>query len=111
MIKATVRYSVEDNKFYIDVESSTYQIDSLISRNMSQLDKIINEGKQAYAIFESIAGSQITFRCLLNAGEVDVECLVSLVEKKKEKVSFGSFHILIDPSKAGKDFIKVSEVV
>ena len=109
MIEATVRYSVEDNKFYIDVESSTYQIDSLINRNMSQLDKILNEGKQAYALFESISSSSITFKCLLNAGDVDVDCLVSRVEKKQ--AAFGGFHILIDPSKQGKDFIKVSEVV
>ena len=108
MIKATVRH--EDNKVLINVQSSTYQVD-VVTKNALGLDKILNEGKQAYALFESIAGSQITFRCLLNAGEVDVECLVSLVEKKKEKVSFGGFHILIDPSKAGKDFIKVSEVV
>ena len=106
MIEATVR---QEDKIFIDVGSSTYQVDVVTSRNCEKLDKILNEGKQAYALFESIAGSQITFKCSLNAGDVDVDCLVSRVEKKK--ATFGGLHILMDPSKQGKDFIKVSEVV
>ena len=73
MIKTMLRH--EDNKILFDIESSTFQVDSLTSSNAMKLDKII--GLDAYVILESIAGSQITFRCLLNAGDVDVDCLVS----------------------------------
>ena len=105
MIEATVR--MEDNKVLIDVgNSTTYQVD--VVTGGGDIDKILNENKQAYASFESIAGSQITFRCLLNAGDVDVDCMVSRVVEAK--VDLDGFHILIDPSKTGKDFIKVSEV-
>ena len=108
MIEATVRYSVEDNKIYIDVESSTYQVDMVTGKNAENLDKILNESKPAFVILESIAGSSITFRCLLNAGDVDVDCMVTRVVKAK--VNLSGFHILISPGETGKDFIKVSEV-
>ena len=64
----------EDNKVLIDVGSTTYQIETITSKENLKLDKLI--GLDVYVQFESVAGSQLTFKTRISTEDVVVWCWV-----------------------------------